>query len=240
MANLDYTTIDRPYDSNLNREGDALVNQELTGNTGSGSMNGGVSTAVQTPTFLDIWIETWIKSRNYRPKTSGFYMDGRTGYAEFMSLYVKGGLSVTGSIAAGSLDIPDTTTSNSFHVDVDGNTWWGTTNDSFTADNNNALAYVLKTGVAKFQNIALSGNVSISGIINDTSTDISLLSFTHDIVFSASATNIVAWTAGTITMSSGRTFSISSGNTGVMTLKTILWLKTLIDAENLKNTTMKH
>lgn len=49
-----------------------------------------------------------------------------------------------GNISASSIDIPDTTTANSFHVDSDGNTWWGAT--AFSS----AVASVSKAGIAKF------------------------------------------------------------------------------------------
>src|ERR1035437_6616545 len=35
-------------------------------------------------------------------------------------------LTISGTLTAGSLNIPDTTTANSFHVDSSGNVWWGT------------------------------------------------------------------------------------------------------------------
>lgn len=49
-------------------------------------------------------------------------------------------------VSADALDIPDTTTANSFHVDVDGNTWWGSTAIG------SAIAKILNTGVATFTN----------------------------------------------------------------------------------------
>jgi len=71
----------------------------------------------------------------------------------------------TGTLEAGSIHIPDEdTTANSFHTNTTGNSWWGCTSTDFTADNDNANAYVLNTGVAKFQSITLSGNVILSGL----------------------------------------------------------------------------
>jgi len=65
-----------------------------------------------------------------------------------------------GSLVAGSIHIPDQdTTANSFHTDSDGNSWWGCTETDFTADNDNANAYILKTGVAKFQSATVLGLV---------------------------------------------------------------------------------
>jgi hypothetical protein len=60
-------------------------------------------------------------------------------------------------VAVESIDIPDTTTSNSFHVNSSGDSWWGANNADFTADNDNANAYVLKDGSAKFQSVTIEG-----------------------------------------------------------------------------------
>ena len=74
-------------------------------------------------------------------------------------------VSIVGTLTASSIHIPDQdTTASSFHVQSDGDSWWGATETSFNADNNNAAAYVLKTGVAKFQSVSLVSNVVISGI----------------------------------------------------------------------------
>ena len=75
-----------------------------------------------------------------------------------------------GSLVAGSIHIPDQdTTANSFHTDSDGNSWWGCTETNFNNDNDNANAYILKTGVAKFQSADITGAITInsgSGIAN--------------------------------------------------------------------------
>jgi hypothetical protein len=82
-----------------------------------------------------------IQSEDFVSGVSGWIIRG-DGSAEFNS----GGLSVS------ELHIPDkNTTDDSMHVDTDGNTWWGCTSADFAADNDNALAYILKTGVAKFE-----------------------------------------------------------------------------------------
>lgn len=73
-------------------------------------------------------------------------------------------LTVKGSLVAGEIHIPDEdTTANSFHVENDGDTFWGCTQSDFTSDNDNATAYVLKTGVAKFQNVTVSGGTIEAG-----------------------------------------------------------------------------
>lgn len=69
---------------------------------------------------------------------------------------------ITGTIIAGEIHIPNVdVTASSFHVDNDGDTWWGCTESDFQSDVNNAVAYILKSGAAKFQNIILQGSVGI-------------------------------------------------------------------------------
>lgn len=62
-----------------------------------------------------------------------------------------------GALEAGELHIPDQTTANSAHIDTDGDTWWGTNVANFTSDIENAPAYVLKDGTAKFSSIITNG-----------------------------------------------------------------------------------
>lgn len=52
-----------------------------------------------------------------------FYIGNTTAYMNWDGST----LTIKGSISASSIDIPDTTTASSFHVDSSGNTWWGAT-----------------------------------------------------------------------------------------------------------------
>src|SRR3990167_967558 len=62
-----------------------------------------------------------------------------------------GALIIAGTVVASNIHIPDVnTTTNSFHVNSSGNTWWGATETNFNANNDNAKAYILSTGIAKF------------------------------------------------------------------------------------------
>lgn len=137
-ANLNFEKIDNPYDYNLNRANSDIFSvggqkfnseglpsvdtsedksSDSKQGLGAGSVHGGNS---NVPMQEDLWISNWIKSRNYKPKSQGFLIDGKLGYIECMKLYVG-----TGGIVGGSLDIPDTTTTNSFHVDTSGLLWAG-------------------------------------------------------------------------------------------------------------------
>jgi hypothetical protein len=72
---------------------------------------------------------------------------------------------VATTLATTQLDIPDTTTANSMHVNTAGDTWWGANSADFVADNDNAKAYVLKTGVAKFQAATTIGDESLDQFV---------------------------------------------------------------------------
>lgn len=51
-----------------------------------------------------------------------------------------------------------------------------------------------------------------------------LQDFSHDLVFSADDETQISWTAGTITLGSGKQLSIAAGDTGAMTAKTYVYL----------------
>lgn len=78
----------------------------------------------------------YLQSSNYVPDTSGWRLSPT-------------GADINGGVAVDSLDIPDTTTANSFHVDTDGNTWWGAT--AFA----DAIASISKAGEAIFKSYSL-------------------------------------------------------------------------------------
>lgn len=73
----------------------------------------------------------YLKSANFVTGVSGWYLDPDTGEFNF-------------AVSVDAIDIPDTTTANSFHVDNQGNAWWGATTLA------NAPASVSKSGQGKF------------------------------------------------------------------------------------------
>ena len=62
----------------------------------------------------------FLQSENFITGSAGWQITA-SGIVEFNSGTFRG------SLVAGSIDIPDTTTANSFHVDSSGNAWWGAT-----------------------------------------------------------------------------------------------------------------
>lgn len=63
----------------------------------------------------------------------------------------------SGALTGGSLNIPDTTTANSMHVEADGDTWWGT---NIATGHATAPAKILSTGAATFSNATITGSVT--------------------------------------------------------------------------------
>lgn len=159
-----YTNIDIPYNGFMERSDQGIE---------SGSMEMRTEGQPETPSDVDskiiggsaldnLWIESWIKSRSYKPKSHGFLIDGRLGYIECMKLFVG-----TGGIIGGSLDVPNATDSNSWHVDANGNMWSGCNVADFNADNDNANSFILNDGSAKFQNVIIDGGSNVQ-FISDT------------------------------------------------------------------------
>lgn len=147
-------------------------------------------------------------------------------------------LNIVGGINVSSINIPDTTTANSFHIDTAGNAWWGTNVATGYAT---APARILNTGAATFTGVTITGGsisgTPISAIPNNSSTDISLLGFTQNLTFTSASATQVNWSSGTVTLSNGRSFSIVSGNTGTMAALTYIYLDPAISSTVLQTTT---
>lgn len=126
----DYQNIDNPYDTQLSRQTDqlsmqiggidanpvtqALINQAATNSGGTAQAGGNTaasSTSAGGPTqqvpvasggaMADIVIQNSIQSFNWQPKAVGFYINGRTGYAEFSNVYVHGNITATTGVIGG-------------------------------------------------------------------------------------------------------------------------------------------
>lgn len=130
---ITYETIDRPYDYMLQRSDQVTAFDQVpddspasntapqtSGSSGSSSTASGEATSngstetkpVKSDGGMgDIWIDNFIRSLNWKPKKAGFYIDGQTGYAEFMNVFVSGNIQAsTGTI--GGFDIGPTTISS--------------------------------------------------------------------------------------------------------------------------------
>lgn len=165
-----------------------------------------------------------LVSANYVAGVSGWRLTPTSGELNF-------------AVSVDSLDIPDTTTANSFHVEIDGDTFWGCTNAQFTTDPNNAPAYVLKTGVARFTSISLVNAVELAGLV--AGTEISIQGWIHTLTFSVTDLDTVAWSAGSIKIMDGTTYAIDAGNTGNMAAETYIYLDIGTSTTVLQTTTTK-
>lgn len=101
-------------------------------------------------------------------------------------------LTVTGGIVVNHIDIPDTISANSFHVDSMGNTWWGATTLGAST------ASVTNSGNASFSNVTILGGLIALG--TTVQTPVLTQSFTAN---------------GAIT--SGRAIILGNGTSGYLT-----------------------
>jgi hypothetical protein len=126
----------------------------------------------------DIWIKNFIRSVNWQPKTVGFYIDGQTGYAEFMNVYISGNIdAATGNIGGWSIGAT-TISSTGVVLSSSGDAYisFGTTPP--TSPTVGTGIFINKTGlfglasnVQKFKIDASSGTITATGaVIDGTST----------------------------------------------------------------------
>jgi hypothetical protein len=195
-------------------------------------------------------VDEYLQSTGYVAGSTGWRING-DGSVEFDSGYFRGDITgatgtFSGSITAGSIDIPDTTTSNSFHVETDGDTFWGTTPALFTSNNDNATSYILKTGAARFSSVkitgltagsSLDGQYFLANSVASASAKLALRGWTQTCTFTVTDADTVAWGSGTLTASDGTAYSISSGNTGNMAAKTYIYLDIAVSTTAYQTTT---
>ena len=148
---------------------DTSSNNSSNVQTSASDLGGGVSSA---STSQATGSATQAGKQSFADTTSGYWLgvDPATGIAQFnigngtnyitwdgTTLTIEGGANVT------SINIPDTTTAESFHVDSSGNSWWGANVASGYAGAN---AYVLATGAAVFKNVQIGGS-TVQYVINN-------------------------------------------------------------------------
>ena len=144
MATLDYTTIDNPFDDLLTRI-TVSTGLDIATDPTQGDQSGTVKTG---SSLSDVWLQTWMKSNNYKPKQQGFFLDAPNGYIECMKLYVG-----EGGMTGGSISIPNETTSSSWHVDKEGNMWSGANVADFVNNWNSANSIIFNDGQAYFTDL---------------------------------------------------------------------------------------
>lgn len=110
MAEQNYSNLpDRPYDFYLSRGGEIVPEFDPNGNveTQPVKTNGSMG---------NVWIDNFIASTNWKPKTVGFYLNGETGYAEFQNVFITGEVNASVGNIGGFVIGPDyiRDTANSF------------------------------------------------------------------------------------------------------------------------------
>jgi len=136
-----YDHIDRPYDHSLPRKQDE-----------TNLSNGGVEDkpVKSSGSMGDVWIKTFIRSDNWKPKKVGFYIDGQTGYAEFTNVFVSG------EIDNGLLNI----------VGNDITIYDESTSGDPIVGNSGSIIFVRDVGVERKEFI-MQGRASLNGNDND-------------------------------------------------------------------------
>lgn len=132
-------------------QADPTANNSANVQTSASDIGTGVGTATviqasgsiqQGKATFDNTVPGFILGTDPKTGNAKFYIGNTTSYLNWNG--DTGTLTIKGSISASSIDIPDTTTANSFHTDSSGNTWWGATTLA------NATASITAAGVGTF------------------------------------------------------------------------------------------
>lgn len=209
-----YSNLNNPYDNHLSRENvDAIAvgttsleggESTVSGSDSSGGKNEG---SVTGNDLSNLWIGSWIKSRNYKPRVSGFYLNGRSGDAEFANVTLSGG-----TIMYGKTSFSDSV--NAGYVLCADGIYFGAANDA------NYLKYTLSSGVFTLYGVNVD-NPTLTNL--KSGSEIAIQGWQFDATFSSSDYRTVAWTGGTIKLLDGTTFTITAGTTGNMAAVTYIY-----------------
>lgn len=171
----DFTKLDRKYDDTLFRPAGMGVRLSTTpqdastekgasstapnkGGLGSSNPNSGglvAEAAVKSEGHLsDIWINNFIKSVHWKPRSVGFYINGQTGYAEFANIYVSGSINaLTGVIGGFTLTATDLTATSGGNTTI-----FSSGPVAFTAGPTGApTVTITQAGVVTASNTLISG-----------------------------------------------------------------------------------
>jgi len=131
----DYSQIERPYDVLLERTQTPTYPNQSDPNIQNGSDQSSLS-AEQTygsgangnvedqpvksdGAMGDVWIDNFIRSKNWKPKSVGFYIDGQTGYAEFSNVFVSGNIeALSGTIGGFTIGDTDLTATDGVNTTI--------------------------------------------------------------------------------------------------------------------------
>ena len=151
---LNFETIENPFNSNLDRgegEMDSLADKTGLFSTDSvKSDDDGISKKVSGNELDNLWITSWIKSRNYKPQSTGFMFDGKTGKIECREL----------EVTSGKIRYNKT----SFSDSVNEGYWIGNEGVYFgAAADATKFKFTIATGVIELVKVAIDGTSTIDG-----------------------------------------------------------------------------
>jgi len=225
-----FRNIDRPYDDQLsrvgatsNKEGQPSFGNEQTNQYSNVSAGAGGTSVTSGNMLGDVWINTFIRSKNWKPKERGFTINGEDGYAEFSNVVITGDLAAaTGTIGGFTI------TSDELYSTEDGNkTSLSSGPIAFSVGpEGHPTATIMQNGLASFANISVSGGSITDTLLASLRTGSmpSIQGWTSDLVFSATNNTTVEWAPGDIKLVDGTTYAIVAGNTGVMAAITYIYI----------------
>ena len=154
-------------------------------------------------------VDGFLQSSNFETGSMGWQINS-DGDVEFNSGVFRGALQ------ANSIDIPDTSTTASFHTDNLGNSWWGAT--TFAA----APAKIDNTGAATFNSATIAGYVITSkGAFGGDGSDgaLTLTSGTTNYDLGGATTFTKNWTSISVTGTAAITFTNPNANGTIVIFK---------------------
>lgn len=118
MPNTEGAT-DAPNNSGTGVETATNLNSSQVATSSNTNANGNTETMPikEGGAVSDLWINTFIKSSNWKPRKQGFWLDGPTGYAEFVNVYVSGTINATTGVIGGFTIGATTISASNFILD---------------------------------------------------------------------------------------------------------------------------
>lgn len=256
----DYTSIDRPYDNLMSRGTDTVESdyvgqkdESYAGQTSPQGSGGAVETqpVKEGGSIDDLWINTFIRSKNWKPRAQGFTIDGETGYAEFSNVFVTGGIAATtGSIGGWTIAANEIYSGNVHLNSSNQQITLGSATGPLTGD---GIFIGLSGGEYHFRAGDPSGGYMhwdgtllslVSATLTaplvtslDSGSMLSIQGWQFSGVFSASDSDTVAWGAGTLSFPDGQTFAIGASNTGNIAALTYIYFDKAASTTALQTTT---
>jgi len=222
MAELNFETIERPYDSLLQRSGQTPVDgtpnkattpaTTLTPSGGSSGGNGNVESqpVKESGSFGDLWIKNFIRSQNWKPKTVGFSLEGETGYFECSNVFISGHIqALTGQVGGFTIGATD------LSAEADGNkTILSSGVTALSAGPTGApLLTITQDGVLTASSVVITGGLIGGSVVSNVGYVSSATADTVPSDLSVASTTTTVGADGTVTASVVLTWTAISSTT---------------------------